>query len=155
MAKYVHNLVRSYIKYKVKDPELQEKLTPKYHMGCKRITPSDTYLKTFNNANVKLVTEKITKITETGIETEDGKHQEFDTIVYATGFDLPKSANPFEVIGLDTSKNRMFIEDYPKAYLGITHPNHHNLFLTLGPNTGLGHNSIIFMLECQVRWKNK
>jgi len=152
LASYVHGLVKRYINYAVKDPELREKLTPDYHMGCKRITPSDTYLKTFNKENVKLVTEKIAKITESGIETEDGKQYEFDTIVYATGFDLKKSSNPFEVEGLDPTTKRMFPEDYPRAHLGITHPNQPNLFLTLGPNTGLGHNSIIFMLECQLNY---
>jgi len=147
----VHKVVRKYIKSTVKDPDLAKKLTPTYDMGCKRITPSDTYLQAFNRDNVNLVTETIDKITKSGIQTTDGAHHEFDTIIFATGFDLDKSAKPFEQIGL---KGKMTEEygDAPIAYLGITHPHHPNFFLLLGPGTGLGHNSIIYMIECQANY---
>jgi len=148
LSEAVHKLIKKHIRSVVKDPALAEKLTPNYDMGCKRITPSDTYLATFNKQNVFLETEKIEKITKGGVLTADGKEHEFDTLIYATGFDLELSAKPFEQVGL---KGKMTEEygDAPLAYLGITHPHHPNFFLLLGPGTGLGHNSIIYMIECQ------
>ena len=133
----------------VNDAELAKKLTPSYDMGCKRITPSDDYLQTFNLDNVTLVTETIEEVTENGIKTCDGKIHEVDTIVYATGFDLDKSLQPFHVVGL-SGKLEEGLE--PRANFGITHPELPNLFVLLGPGTGLGHNSIIFMIECQVNY---
>jgi len=148
MSVGVHKLIRKHVRKTVKNPDLAKKLIPSYDMGCKRITPSDTYLSAYNKENVHLETEKIEKFTSNGILTEDGKEHSFDTIVYATGFDLDESAKPFDQYG---SKGKM-TDDYgdaPIAYLGITHPHHPNFFLLLGPGTGLGHNSIIYMIECQ------
>ena len=151
MSGGVHALVRKHIRSIVKNIDLAKQLTPSYDIGCKRITPSDTYLSAFNKENIHLETEKIEKFTNNGILTADGKEHTVDTIIYATGFDLDESAKPFEQIGL----NGKMTEDYgdaPIAYLGITHPNHPNFFLLLGPGTGLGHNSIIFMIECQANY---
>jgi len=149
LSPLVHKLVRKHIKMVVNDAELAKKLTPSYDMGCKRITPSDDYLQTFNLDNVTLVTETIEEVTENGIKTCDGKIHEVDTIVYATGFDLDKSLQPFHVVGL-SGKLEEGLE--PRANFGITHPEFPNLFVLLGPGTGLGHNSIIFMIECQVNY---
>jgi len=151
MSAGVHTLVKKHIKHVVKDADLAKKLIPSYDMGCKRITPSDTYLSAFNKENIHLETESIEKFTNNGILTVDGTERTFDTIIYATGFDLEESAKPFDQIG---SKGKM-TEDYgdaPTAYLGITHPNHPNFFLLLGPGTGLGHNTIIYMIECQANY---
>ena len=148
MSAGIHKLVKAHIRHVVKDSVVANHLTPNYSMGCKRITPSDEYLQTFNKDNVKLVTSKIEKITAKGIVTAEGHEHEVDTIIYATGFDLEKSAKPYKQIGLKGTLE----EDYstaPLAFLGITHPNHPNFYMLLGPGTGLGHNSIIFMIECQ------
>jgi len=148
MSAGVHKLVKKHVRHAVKNPDLAKKLIPSYDMGCKRITPSDTYLSAFNKENVHLETEKIKKLTINGILTEDGREHMFDTIVYATGFDLQESAKPFEQYGT----KGLMTDDYgdaPVAYYGITHPNHPNFFLLLGPGTGLGHNTIIYMIECQ------
>ena len=74
----------------VKDKEVADKLLPRYELGCKRITPSDTYLKAYNNPNVHLITDKIEKLTEKGVKTEKQEH-EFDVILMATGFDVEQS----------------------------------------------------------------
>ena len=151
MSAGVHDLVRKYIKATVKDQDLAAKLTPDYDMGCKRITPSDTYLAAYNKEFVHLNTTKIDSFTKEGIRTADGAEHEFDTIIYATGFDLEASAKPFEQHGVGGSMEEDY-GDAPSAYLGISHPNHPNFFLILGPGTGLGHNSIIYMIECQVNY---
>ena len=98
MSPLVHRVVRAHIRKVVKDPETARKLTPSYDMGCKRITPSDHYLQAFNKAEVSLVTEKIREITEDGVRTEDGVLHQADTILYATGFDLEKSLQPYKQV---------------------------------------------------------
>ena len=98
MSPLVHRLVRAHIRKVVKNPETARKLTPSYDMGCKRITPSDDYLQAFNSEKVSLVTEGITEVTETGIRTEDGVIHKADTIIYATGFDLDKSLQPYKQV---------------------------------------------------------
>ena len=149
LSKGVHQKVRAYIKAVVKDPELAAKLTPDYEMGCKRITPSDYYLPTFNRDNVHLVTSGIERITSSGIRTVDGEEHKCDTIIFATGFDLDKSVKAVRQRGLIGSLEDDY-GDTPSAYLGIAHPNHPNFFSLLGPGTILGHNSVIFMIECEV-----
>jgi len=149
ISDWVHDQVRDGYRKTVKDPKLAEKLMPDYDMGCKRITPSDTYLKAFNRDNVHLLTDKISEITEAGVRTVDGVEHRVDTIIYATGFDMLQTANPFQVIGLKGLD--VFAEDgdVPLAYLGITKALSPNMFHLVGPGTGLGHNTIIYMIECE------
>ena len=100
MSPLIHKLVRAHIRKAVKDPETAKKLTPSYDMGCKRITPSDDYLQAFNRSEVSLVTEAIMEVTEDGIKTKDGIIHEADTILYATGFDVDKSLQPYKQVKL-------------------------------------------------------
>jgi len=151
-SQWVHSLVRRHIRHVVKDKELAEKLTPDFSMGCKRITPSDTYLQAFNKEFVHLVTDKIECITERGVRTTDGVEHEVDTIVYATGFDLLRSANPFKTVGLNKNVLAETFSDIPNAYLSVTHYDNPNAFMLLGPGSGLGHNSIIYVIECQANY---
>jgi len=148
MSPLIHKLVKKHIKMVVKDQSLAQKLTPRYDMGCKRITPSDDYLQTFNKDNVTLVTDTINEITKDGIKTNDGTLHQVDTILFATGFDLEMSTRPFDLVGLSGQPTNIAL----KANFGITHPEYPNAFVLLGPGTGLGHNSIIFMIECQVNY---
>ena len=85
----------------VKDPEVAKKLIPSFEMGCKRVTPSNEYLQSFNRDNVTLVTDGIDSIVENGIKTKDGIVHDVDTIVYATGFSPIKSANAYEAYGMN------------------------------------------------------
>lgn len=147
-----HNFVRNHYKYVIKDQEICQKLIPNFSLGCKRTTPSDTYLQAFNEEHVHLVTEGIDEIIETGIRTADGIEHEVDAIVYATGFDLQKSVRAFTVNGENGANVSDFWGDTPGAYLGITLPQCPNYFLMHGPGTALGHNSIIYMIECQANY---
>jgi len=149
LSAWVHGEVREFYRMAVKDQDLAKKLIPKYDMGCKRITPSDTYLKAFNKENVHLVTDGIAEINETGIKTVDGKQHDVDTLLYATGFDLPKTADPFKQVGLNGKILSETFGDCPYGYMGLSHCEQPNFFWLLGPGTGLGHNTIIFMIECQ------
>jgi cation diffusion facilitator CzcD-associated flavoprotein CzcO len=133
----------------VKDPELRARLTPDYPPGCKRVIIDSRFYPALTRPNVTVVTDKIVRIVEQGVQTTEAVH-EVDTIVYATGFRTTEFVAPIRVTGrggLDLAERWA---DGAEAYLGIALPGFPNMFLLYGPNTNLGHNSIVFMLECQV-----
>ncbi|GAA3259383.1 flavin-containing monooxygenase [Nonomuraea helvata] len=134
----------------VPDPALRAKLTPDYPPGCKRVVIDSTFYPALTRADVDVVTDGIVRITPKGIETTEGRY-EADTIVYATGFRSTEFLAPMEVVGRDERTLEEQWKGGAAAYLGISMPNFPNLFLLYGPNTNLGHNSIVFMIECQVR----
>lgn len=119
LAEMVKRTVIKHYKSVVRDPDLVEKLIPDYDMGCKRITPSDTYLHAFNKPNVKLETNPIERFTEKGIKTTKGEY-DFDIIIYATGYSIHKSA--IEAYKAYGPKGTVMQEDWgdaPGAYKGI------------------------------------
>jgi cation diffusion facilitator CzcD-associated flavoprotein CzcO len=134
----------------VEDPEVRRKLTPNVPFGCKRPLASNLYYPTFNRANVELVTEPITKITEDAVVTGDGRARRVDTIILATGFATTKFLGALDVIGRAGAHIDDAWSDGPQAYLGITTTGFPNLFMLYGPNTNNG--SIIYMIECQVEY---
>jgi len=148
----VHKAMSAHIRRKVKDPSVAAKLVPSYPMGCKRITPSDTYLQAFNKEQVCLVTDPIDRFTEDGILTTSGVEHKVDTIIYATGFDILAAAAPYEIQGVQGIDIGQKFGDNPQGYLGITNEYLPNAFFLLGPGTGLGHGSAIYMIECQVEY---
>ena len=142
----------NYIKKHIPDPELVKQLTPGYPFGAKRVLFSDTYYPALARPNVELVTGGIQEITANGVIAGDGTAKEVDVLVYSTGF----KTNPF-LLGLDIKgKEGITIQetwkDGPQNYLGITVANFPNLFIMYGPNTNLGHNSIIVMSEAQANY---
>lgn len=134
----------------VNDPSLRDKLLPDYPIGCKRILLSSEYLATMNKPNVSLVTDRVRRITEDGIETSDGKHHQADAIVYGTGFAATEFLSPMRIIGRSGIDLNDAWRQGAQAYLGITVPGFPNFFMLYGPNTNLGHNSIVYMLESQI-----
>ena len=152
----MQSLIQYWVRYKIKqivdDPTIAKKLTPDYPLGCKRVTPSDSYLEAYNRENVHLVTDKIKRFTEKGIETSNEKTHHVDVIIYATGFDLLGSVNAFKVSGID---GKSLVEDHsdePRAYYGISHHLCPNYFMVGGPGIVLGHNSYLFIAECQMSY---
>merc|ERR1719220_2062705 len=126
---------------------------PDYKPGCKRIAPSDEYLKAYNRDNVHLITDGIAKLEKNGIVTKTGEKQKHDTIVYATGYSLIGAMNWFKITGTDkTTEYKEVMGDTPQAYFGMTNPGFPNHFRLLGPNTTLTHNSVLLMIECQVHY---
>ena len=148
---YKNALMKHYQNEVQDNQELLEKVTPEFGVGCKRILLSNDFIPMFvSKANANLITEKIKSIDEKGLNTEDGKHYEVDIIVYATGFSNEESICGFEAVGRNKETTlRKYFEKHPTAYLGITVPTFPNMFLMLGPNTVLAHNSVIFMMECE------
>jgi cation diffusion facilitator CzcD-associated flavoprotein CzcO len=137
----------------VKDKALRRKLIPNYRIGCKRILNSSTYYRAVADPKTELITEGISRITRDGIVTVDGKERPVDVIVYGTGFHVTDSYTYVQIKGRDGEDlvdrwNREGIG----AHRGVTVANMPNLFFLLGPNTGLGHNSVVFMIESQIRY---
>jgi len=132
----------------VKDPVLRAKLRPTHPFGAKRPLLSNVYYEAFNRPNLELVTDRIVRITPTGVVTADGVTREVDTIVAATGFATTKYLSAVSVTG----RNGVHIDDAwadgARAYLGITTAGFPNLSMIYGPNTNNG--SILTMLEYQV-----
>jgi cation diffusion facilitator CzcD-associated flavoprotein CzcO len=155
IRKKAEAIARRHLARRIKDPKLRDALTPDYQLGCKRVLVSDDYYPTFNRSNVELVTEGISEIREHSIVTRDGVERRVDVLIYGTGFRATEPLIGCRVVGKggveihDAWKSRM------SAYLGITVAGFPNFFLLLGPNTGLGHNSVVLMIEAQVRYAIK
>jgi cation diffusion facilitator CzcD-associated flavoprotein CzcO len=136
----------------IQDPELIRKLTPDYPIGAKRILFSDDYYGALVRNNVHLDTSGVKQFTEQGILRNDGVEESFDVVIYGTGF----KTNPFlasiDVQGLGGRLLREHWHGGAHAYLGITTYDFPNFYMMYGPNTNLGHNSIIIMIEAQARY---
>ena len=137
---------------RIKDPKVRAALTPNYQLGCKRVLVSDDYYPTLNRSNVELVTESIAELREHSIVTHDGTERPMDVLIYGTGFRATEPLIGCRVVG----KGGVEIHDAwgarMTAYLGVTVNGFPNFFMLLGPNTGLGHNSVVLMIEAQVRY---
>lgn len=135
----------------VNDPVVRAKLTPTHGYGCKRPLISNVYYPTFNRDNVELVTERIERVTPTGIRTMDGTQRDVDTIILATGFKVSRYLSAVDVRGRGGQPISEAWADGAQAYLGITTAGFPNLFMLYGPNTN-GGSSIILMGEYQVAY---
>ena len=141
-------MARRHLESQVAEPGLRARLTPDYTIGCKRILLSSTYYPALQRPNVNLVTDAITGIKPDGVATADGTVHQADVIIYATGFNVIESVNALNVTGRD---GRELKQAGMEAYHGITVPGFPNFFMLLGPNTGLGHTSVVFMIESQIQ----
>lgn len=136
----------------VSDPVLRQHLIPDYTIGCKRILISDDYYPALQKDNLKLVRSGIQRVTVDGITDGDGSHHPVDAIVFGTGFHATDPLTPTRIFGVG---GRELADDWkqgPEVFLGISVSGYPNMFLLMGPNTGLGHNSMVFMIEAQVRY---
>ena len=144
---------RRLIRQQVKDPELQRRLTPDYAAGCKRILLSDEYYPAFNRPNVALESCAVAEVTERGVVTPDGRTVECDAIVWCTGFDVAAPLQSMVVTGRDGKDlGRDAWGHGLHAFRGTTIPGFPNLYMLMGPNTGLGHNSMVYMIESQIQF---
>ncbi|KAI9372354.1 hypothetical protein BJX61DRAFT_534017 [Aspergillus egyptiacus] len=152
-SKQMREIATTHLKKSLPDkPEMWDMLTPTYAPGCRRVLISDNYYPALNEEHVHLETRDIGRITETGIETADGEHTEFDLIVYATGFRTVEFLHPIKIYGAGGRPLSEIWEGGATAYYGVTVEGMPNFGLLYGPNTNLGHNSIILMIEAQSRY---
>lgn len=143
-------LALKYLDDTVTDPALKAKLTPDYPIGCKRILVSDDYYQTLVKPNVEVVTEAVREVNPAGVRTGDGAEHACDVLIFGTGFITTDFISPVRITGRQGLTINEAWKDGAEAYLGVTVAGFPNLFLLYGPNTNLGHNSIIVMIEAQV-----
>jgi cation diffusion facilitator CzcD-associated flavoprotein CzcO len=141
---------RRHLRRSVPDPSLRAKLTPRFAIGCKRVLLSDDYLPALTRPNVEVVTARIAEVRRRAIVTADGAEREVDAIVFATGFRPTDPPLAPVVRGRGGRTLAEAWEGSPKAHLGTTVAGFPNLFLLLGPNSGLGHTSVVYMIEAQL-----
>ena len=153
-TKYVEPIRRvatQHLEQQVPDAELRAKLTPSFSPGCKRLLPSNQFYPALTQPNVELVTDRITEVTPRGVRTLDGREREVDVIVTATGFRVTN--HPFFDRVRDADGQSLaehWSRSGMQAYRGTTIAGFPNLFVMTGPNTGLGHTSVVVMIESQV-----
>ena len=141
------------IKKGISDPALREAVTPHYEIGCKRILISNTWYPALDRDDVELVTDPIAEITPTGVVTRDGTHREIDCLIVATGFHTTDQPIAHHVKGRDgRTLADVWSEHGMASYKGTTTAGFPNLFQIVGANTGLGHSSMVFIIESQIAY---
>src|SRR5882757_820170 len=151
LAKRAEKMGRAYLRREVHDPEVRDKLTPRYAVGCKRPGFHNTYLSTFNRDNMELVTEPIDKITGTGVATVDGETRDVDVLILATGFKVldPDSVLTYAVNGRGGKSLTQFWDEHRlQAYEGVSIPGFPNFFSVFGPYGYVG-SSYFALIEAQ------
>jgi len=148
----VAKVAKHKIRQAIKDPALQAKVTPDYTPGCKRLLISNDYYPALGRTNVEVVTEGIAAITPTGVRTHDGQTREVDAIIFGTGFKVQDPIPARTVFGKGGIDLADAWKSGPEAYLGVAVAGFPNFFMLMGPNTGLGHNSMVFMIESQAHY---
>jgi len=140
-----------FIKDHIKDEDLVKTLTPLFPMGAKRVLFSDTYYPALARNNVKLVTSKIQGMHSSGVQTSEGSY-DVDVLIFGTGFITNPFLKEIEVTGVNNKSIKDIWSKGSQNYLGISVHGFPNLFMMYGPNTNLGHNSIIIMSEAQANY---
>ncbi|MFF3222717.1 flavin-containing monooxygenase [Nocardia suismassiliense] len=146
-------IARAKLRHEVRDPELRAKVTPNFRIGCKRMLISNNYYPAISRDNVDVVTDGITEVRASSIVTEDGTEREIDALIVATGFHVTDSPTYETISGRDgRTLSEVFDEIGQQAYKGATIANFPNMFFLLGPNVGLGHTSMVYMIESQLNY---
>ena len=143
-------LWRRQLNAQIADPELRARCVPDYVLGCKRVAFSSDWYPALARPTVDLVTDPIERIVPDGLVTADGTTRAADVIVYGTGFRSVDFLAPMQVSGVGGRGLREAWQDGAQAYYGISVSGFPNFFMLYGPNTNLGGNSIIYMLEGQI-----
>ncbi|WP_134727675.1 MULTISPECIES: flavin-containing monooxygenase [Amycolatopsis] len=146
-------LARRHIAKGIKNPALRRKVTPDYTMGCKRVLLSNDYFPALDRPNVDVVTDGVAEVRAHSIVDTAGVEHEVDAIIYGTGFKVTDALEYLDITGVggrDLAKT--WATEGIQTHKGITVSGFPNLFFLLGPNTALGHNSVVFMIESQSRY---
>jgi cation diffusion facilitator CzcD-associated flavoprotein CzcO len=144
---------RRMLRRQVPDPELRGRLTPDYAIGCKRILISNDFYPALSRPNADVVTSAIAEVRPRSVVTEDGVERPTDTIVFATGFQVTPPPIAERIKGReDASLADTWAARGMQAHRGTTIAGFPNLFMLVGPNTGLGHTSMIYVIESQVQY---
>lgn len=152
LLRIAERVARRHLEEQVPDPELRAKLTPDYTIGCKRILPSDLWYPALMQPNVDIAFGGLREVRPNGVVLPDGELREVDAIVFATGFQVTEMPLGDVICGRGGATLADVWQGSPQAYRGTATAGFPNLFWIAGPNTGLGHNSIVFMIEAQLAY---
>ena len=152
LMRLAERMCRRHLERAVADPALRERLTPGYMVGCKRILLSNDYYPALQRPNVELVTDGIDRVVGEGVITRDGTLRKLDALILGTGFYAAEQVAPFEVKGRAGVDLAEVWRDGAEAYLGTTVSGFPNWFMIVGPNTGLGHSSMVYIIESQIAY---
>jgi cation diffusion facilitator CzcD-associated flavoprotein CzcO len=150
--KFAEGLALRYLRKAVPDPAVRAKLTPNYQIGCKRVLLSNDYLQSLSQPNVEVVTDGVAEVRERSVVTADGAERDVDAIVYGTGFRTLDFTSPVRFVGPGGVELNDVWRSRPRAYLGVATAGFPNLFFITGPNSRVANNSIVFMIEAQIRY---
>jgi cation diffusion facilitator CzcD-associated flavoprotein CzcO len=152
LMKVFQKIGERHIRKQVKDPALRAKVTPNYTIGCKRILISNDWYPAISRSNVSLITDGIREIRENAVVTADGQVREVDCIIFGTGFYATENPIADVIRGTGGRTLAQAWANGEEAYLGTLVKGFPNLCIIVGPNTGLGHSSMVFMIETQVAY---
>jgi cation diffusion facilitator CzcD-associated flavoprotein CzcO len=152
LMKLAEREAQKHLREQVSDPELRRRLTPTYRLGCKRILISNDYLRALDQPNADVVDSGIREVREGGIVDHEGVEHPADVIVFGTGFHASEMKITQRTYGRDGRTMSQTWAGSPRAYLGTTVAGFPNIYLIHGPNIGLGHTSVIHMMESQFRY---
>ncbi len=152
LLRLLERLAKRHLQKHIADPLLREALTPDYRLGCKRIIFASDYYPALAEPHVRLITDPIASLDSDGVLTENGLRVPLDILIFSTGFHVADNALPIEIVGRDGLTLSQAWEGGMEAYYGTSVAGFPNLFLLLGPNSGLGHNSVVLMAEAQIRY---
>jgi cation diffusion facilitator CzcD-associated flavoprotein CzcO len=151
IGRIAQRMAERQLRRQVPDEQLRARLTPNYVMGCKRVLISNDYYPALTQPNVLVVTDPISEIRPNAVVTADGVEHVADTIIFGTGFHVTDMPVMHHVRGRDGQTLGQAWSPTMRAYRGTTVPGFPNMFNLLGPNTGLGHTSVVLMIESQLR----
>lgn len=141
-----------HLRRQIPDEGLRRQLTPDYTFGCKRVLISNDYFTALARPNVSVVTDSIAEVKADSIVTATGEEYPADLLILGTGFQATDFLAPMRIIGRGGRDLNEAWRDGAEAYLGLTIPGFPNFFLLYGPNTNLAHNSVVYMIESQIRY---
>lgn len=150
VSRLIRRIALRHLVRAVPDPALRAKLTPTYEIGCKRIIVSNDYLPAVTRANVEVVTAGVAEVRAHSIVDTEGVERDVDAIIFGTGFRVTDQPLAGHVRGRGGVTLEEVWRGSPRAHLGTTVNGFPNLFILLGPNTGLGHTSVVYMIEAQI-----
>jgi len=143
-------LARRHLADQVPDPALRALCTPDYAFGCKRVLLSDDWYPALSRPDVDLVPHAVRAVTPDGVVDDTGAHHPADVLIFGTGFAVTTHPMFDAVVGPDgTSLGERWRRRGMAAHLGSEVAGLPNLFVVTGPNTGVGHTSMVFMMEAQ------
>jgi cation diffusion facilitator CzcD-associated flavoprotein CzcO len=144
------DMALGHLESQVQDPQLRAKLTPDYEIGCKRLLISNEYYPALCKDNVTLEASALARVEGSMAVGASGQQYALDALVCATGFEATRPPFAQIIYGRDGVSLDAHWDRGMQAYDSIAVNGYPNLFIINGPNTGLGHNSVVYIIEAQV-----